>query len=181
MVRYRLRDISVFFKSNCCIRVKTENRDGLSCKSHPRPPAHKTKVYKIHEYFERLLEHEPLYATTITIGNKTIGKMSYHDQYKYFVKLIREKRPYNGAIKYIYHFELTQNGQLHAHGVETGGYSANFHEAFGLLGKHNLSPKAYLEVVKVNFSKYLEYINKENIKPIISNVTNKDVHVMVHT
>lgn len=179
-MKFKLKDISIYFRSQCCNALEDKKEDGPTCKSHPRPPRQLIGTDNIHYYFTALAEQEPLFATTITIGNKYVGSMSYHQQYNYFVKLITRKRPYHGDIKYVYHFELTSNGQLHAHGVESGGYAANFHEAFGLLGKHNTSSQAYKPIIDRNFSSYLLYINKENVKPPLHNITKKDIHDITH-
>lgn len=178
--RYKLADISIWFTpKNGELAAVVENHYSVTCPSSPRGMVPNSEHdcenrKKVHKYFLELAKHEPLYATTITIGTKYVGCMSYHDQYKHIIKLMKLSRPRGNSVKCIYHFELNSNGQLHAHGIETGGYAANFRSAFGMLGKHNLSKASYMKVN--NLPEYMKYINKENIKPYYYNVMKKEIN-----
>lgn len=113
-----------------------------------------------------------LNATTITIGEKWIGKLSADQQYKVMAKDIRiHMRRYNhsGDNYYYYCFELQKNGQLHAHGIEAGTYSTPFIEMFERYGKRNRHKKSFTPVSDLD--KYFEYITKECTYPTITNIT----------
>lgn len=167
---YVLHDISKWFNR----RGRAIDDISSTCQSSPQPAGDdQHNITLVHNYFKLLSRHEPLYATTITIGNKYIGKLDWNGQYKAFIKLLRENRNKRQPIKCIYHFELTKNGQLHAHGIETGGYAANFQNAFGILGKHNYHKNSYTKINDID--SYCKYINKENVKQVYYNITKKDM------
>lgn len=175
-VKYLLKDISVFFTSKCCNREQPKKCMANPCGSHARVlPA----IEKIHRYLETLsVRGCDMNKTTITIGNKIIGMKSYKEQYDDICRIIKLERPYRGAIKYIYHFELQKNGQLHAHGLEIGSYMQNYVEAFSCIGARNAHPKSFVAVKRGDsITEYLRYMNKENILPMITNITKKE---MIH-
>lgn len=182
---YKLADISIWFtKENRELKAIVERRYAVPCKSSPRGMVPNKEQdsgnrKKVHDYFTELAKHEPLYCTTITIGQKYVGCMSYHDQYSYILKILKVARSRNNVIKCCYHWELTGNGQIHLHGIETGGYSQNFADAFGVLGKHNQHTNSYVKCIHTNLSGYLRYINKENIKPFYYNISNNDLNQML--
>lgn len=174
---YKLADISIWYRKNGELELETVKSYSVPCQSSPRKldPLNKFDIEhkkRAHAYLVDLSTKETLYATTITIGNKYVGCLSYHDQYEKFIKVMKMNRKKNDTIKCIYHFELNSNGQLHAHGIETGGYAQNFKDAFGVFGKHNLHKDSYKKIT--NIRSYLKYIDKENIKPWFTNL-HKDI------
>lgn len=162
----RFKDITFYFKSSCCNGQSSAAKPPLSelCQNGP---LHRQHTH-IEQWFNKNID---MHAATITIGNKYYGKLSYKDQYKHMVKAIKRTYPYHGDTKYVFHFELQSNGNLHAHGVVINGYQNKFIDGFNHLGLRNTHDKSY-EPIK-NISKYLEYINKENILPPITNIASK--------
>lgn len=164
-----LINIEKFFLKNSCCNSDTS----APCqKYHPNNRAiNNAQVYFRH----RFQRDNTLYAPTITIGNKRYGAMSAEDQYKNMVKDI--KRVYNKGmeIKYLFYFELTQNGILHAHGV-CDGYQNIFIDGFHKYGKHNTNDKSYPEIKAINYFDYIkkEYNEKMKYKPI-TNVNKIDL------
>lgn len=108
------------------------------------------------------------HATTITIGNKWIGKKSAKQQYKQLVRDIKRHIGYRSAVKYLYVFEYQHNGHLHAHGVELGSYQQQFIESFSKYGRRNSCSESFQTVKHID--KYLEYIDKEHAFPYITNI-----------
>lgn len=168
----KLKDISIFFmpKSQCCVKLEATES---TCQRSPKSK----KITMAHEYFKIMYGAAPtsIHATTITIGEKWIGKLSSEVQYNLFKRHIQKHiAPYTADdAKYCYHFELQQNGQLHAHGIEFGTYHNRFIESFIDFGKRNKHPDAFTHVIDID--KYLEYIDKENIFPPITNVKKGDL------
>lgn len=166
----KLKDISIFFmpQSNCCISKATES----TCQRSP-----KKSIALAHKFFKLKYNIAPdsMKATTITIGEKWLGKLDSKVQYEIFKKRIRDHMaPYrfDGA-RYCYHFELQSNGQLHAHGIEFGTYENRFIESFGDFGKRNKHAESYTKIHDID--KYIDYINKDNIYPPITNVKGGDL------
>lgn len=160
------KDISIFFsvKSNCC---NSSTAEGDPCRNY----AKKVDPHKYFKYYSD--KGVDVYATTITIGRKWLGRKSADDQYKQFVKDIKRKWLYHGKEKYCYHFELQNNGQLHAHGLHMNGDWASFIECFSDYGDRNTKKEAYQKCR--NIQGYTEYIDKENAYPPIHNILKKDI------
>lgn len=158
-------DISLFFKTNCCVS-KSSSHEVAPC----RNSAQKHTPY---DYMKYLYNKDcPLHITTITIGTKWLGKLSAKEQYKVFVKHIKKHIPFHAEdMRYIYNFELTSNGQLHAHGLEYNTYQNRFAESFSIFGKRNEHPKSF-QICR-NIDGYITYINKENVYPSITNIQRK--------
>lgn len=149
----KLKDISLFFISDCC--------NGGAKPLSKRPPAIDPIKY-FQKRFNTLPEHnESLHAATITIGNVYYGKMSSEQQYKHFVKAIKNCYPYNGETKYVFYFEFQKNGQLHAHGAIYNGYQSRFADHFNKFGLRNCHDLSYQQIKK---SDYFSYIIKEKEK-----------------
>lgn len=150
-----LKDVILFFSSSCC----NNNSESSEISNFPCQNSHEMA------YISGLPSGISAHAATITIGNKHYGKMSYKDQYKHMVRTIKDTYRFRGETKYTAHFELTKNGQLHAHLLIINGYQVIFAEAFDKFGRRNSHLQSYQDCK--NIPKYLEYINKENIlKPI---------------
>lgn len=162
----KLKDISIYFslKSSCCNKQE----------SSPMPCRNSPQILDTHKYFKYWYNKGvDIDITTITIGSKWLGRMSADEQYKQFVKDIKKGYPFHGKTKYVYHFELQNNGMLHAHGIHMESYRDKFIETFDHYGKRNSHKESY-QVCR-NITGYLEYINKSNIYPPIHNVLKKDM------
>lgn len=140
-------------------------------------PDRRSPLMDIHRYIKyHLVKGVSMHKTTITIGVKRYGKLSYKDQYKDMVSSIKKHIPYHSEEKrYLYHFELTKNGILHAHGIEISTYQTVFSDDFNKYGLHNTKDQSFVEIKRKTIDEYLKYINKENICPWISNITLKDI------
>lgn len=166
----KLKDISIFFQinSNCC-KDSSTNEESKPCRNYPR-------ILTQHNYIKQLYnENCTIYSTTITIGNKNIGRLSAEDQYTLMVKDIKQHIRYHSESKYIYHFELQKNGQLHAHGVEYNTYRNRFIESFSKYGRRNEHKDSFQECR--NIDGYIDYISKEDVFPPISNIQKKDIAI----
>lgn len=164
----RFRDITLYFKSSCC-----DNTEGQA--SSPCRKAAPQKRLTIYDYFYNLSSQGvPLYAATITIGNKKYGSMDSANQYKHFKKAIKQYIPFHSQDKYVFTFELQSNGQLHSHGITTSGYLVNYTENFYKFGSRNGNPKS-LEPIK-SIESYIKYIQKEQVFPTLTNVMKKDLN-----
>lgn len=155
-------------KSTCC-----EEYAGRSAETECKPLSERSPSKALQQI--NLLKQYyalgyTLKATTITIGEKWLGKLSYQDQYRIFIKRIKKYYPFHGPVKYYYCFELTNNGQLHAHGIEYGGFQRRFIEAFSNFGKRNEHKESYKDIKS---DKYFDYIHKECVMPSIHNITKR--------
>lgn len=186
--KYTVRDITLYFKSNCCNKTV----ESKPCENSPpansnclffkrkktiiNPTVDYDNVNRVHLHFKNAqADGVQLVKTTLTIGNKEIGKLSYIDQHKYFIKLIKSftlhHKKCGNDVKYIFHFELQSNGMLHAHGIEMNGNQTIFNLHFTKLGVRNSHQKSYDEVKRyIGIEEYLNYINKENILPPFTNI-----------
>lgn len=160
----RILNIEKFFLNFTCNEKRKKER--YPCRNAPR-------TMECHRYFRERQPLDSLYMTTITIGNKFYGRMSAEGQHEHMVKAIKEHIKYYGEHKYIYHFELQKNGQLHAHGLESGTYQQKFHNDFAHFGCRNKHKKSFQKVR--NLEGYLQYINKENVFPPIHNIKRSDI------
>lgn len=116
-----------------------------------------------------------LNITTITIGRKWLGRKSADEQYNIFVKRIKSHIPYHSNSKYVYHFELTNNGQLHAHGLEYNSWQSNFVSSFADFGHQNTKSISFKPVAHAKgLLAYIDYMDKENAYPMIHNIMKKD-------
>lgn len=178
---YTCKDIRLFFTSSCCNMQmalgpnEDSPEDDTSCQSHAKI-RHRYKVPdNIIDYLVKKCKDTSNYAksTTITIGNKRYGSLSAKDQYKHIKKAIKKHIPYRSEKKYLYTFELQNNGQLHAHGLELGTYQATFIESFGKFGRRNTHNESYQNTKHVR--KYLEYMNKDPIFEPVHNIMKKEI------
>lgn len=161
-MRYRnlkLLDISKYFTPQ-----SSPERSGGPCRnSAPLTP----------EKFFFQVKQCDLYSVTITIGNKLYGKLNYKEQYSELKFTIKKVYPFHGNTKYLFRFELQNNGQLHAHGILYDTYHVKFVEGFCKFGTRNLHKDSF-QLCR-NLEGYLEYINKENILPCLHNIQKKDI------
>lgn len=165
------KDISIFFMSQCC----QKSTDGTS-----KPCRISAQKIAPHDYFKFWYNKgTDVICTTITIGKKWLGRKSADDQYKQFVKDIKRAYPFHGKTKYVYHFELQNNGHLHAHGLEIDGYNDTFICAFADYGSRNKSKEAYQKCR--NIDGYCDYINKDNEYPPIHNILKKEIREIEQT
>lgn len=163
MTRYTCKDISIFFQSSCC------NKQIESSNFSKKSPCPNSAKIGRSAYIKKMADDSiTMHATTITIGNKWLGKKSAKDQYEVFVKRIKQHIPYHSSNKYLYHFELQNNGQLHAHGIEIGTYRAAFIESFGDFGMRNRHGEAFTKIKSLD--KYILYMDKSNDFLPISNI-----------
>lgn len=152
---------------NCCQAVPLSN-------GYPSQSTPKTSTYLefLQHFHDMGIDFN---ATTITIGNKWIGKKSSDQQYQIMKKDIRKHINRNKHRQehtwYYYNFELQQNGQLHAHGIEVNTYLAPFHESFESYGKRNVHRESFKKMSNLN--SYFEYIEKEKAYPTVTNITKK--------
>ncbi len=124
-------------------------------------------------YFKRWYnKNVDMHAVTITIHGKYYGKMSYKQQYNDMVKTIKSTYSYHGETKYMFRFELQENGNLHSHGILMNTYVNKFHEAFHKYGQRNRHKLSFQPLR--NIDAYIKYIDKENILPMIHNIKKKD-------
>ena len=166
----RTIDISIFFTSQCC---KHNSNNGGASLVRPTPKKEgrcppsviRARQWALNNGFSAIAE-------TITIGNKHIGKLGIEKQYKLIKKRIREYGRFE-ELKYIYHFELQSNGNLHAHGIQFFGFQDRFITFFNDIGRHNMNDKSYQPVK--DKKAYLDYINKENLFTPITNITKEDL------
>lgn len=170
-MKVKFKDITIYFPSRCC-NGSLEQGDS-PCQSHAQIDG---AVERSHKYMREMYKRGCIVnATTITIGNKAIGRLSSKDQYKVLKRRIKRHIPYNSEEeRYVYHFELQNNGQLHAHGIEYNTYRGRFTDSFYDIGKRNLAIESFNKVS--NIDRYIDYINKENVYPAITNVRRKDMH-----
>ncbi len=167
-------DISIFFtpKHRSPVGVKAKPNPEGSCRTYaPRAlPAIIPDNYFLY-YAHTGIE---MSAATITIGYKHILKLSYKEQYAMMVKEIKKTYKFHSdSIKYLFRFELQENGSLHAHGLIMNGYQNVFHTNFLKFGIHNTKALSYQTCR--NIKGYLKYINKENVLPPIHNIRKKDL------
>lgn len=160
-----MSDISLFFK--CCNTIAERSSKRSAELLSERRPNRATCWDAIKILHERKCT---LHAATITVGVKWLGKLSADEQYVRFVKQIKKYYPYNGNQKYIFCFELTKTGVLHAHGVMYDTYWNNFIEAFSDFGSRNSHKDSFQLVVS---EKYFAYMQKEQEYPTIHNFTKK--------
>lgn len=160
-----------FLKTKCCTNTG-ESRAPAPCQNSP---PHTRQILRGLEYFTNMFNQKvDLNAATITIGNQKYGSLSAKDQYTDMVKTIKKVYRKDMNIKYIFFFELTKNGQLHAHGI-VDGYEIIFKDGFQKYGKHNTNDKSYESMVSLT---YIEYIKKEwkgTKYPPITNITKQDL------
>ncbi len=167
------------FNSDCCNQVFNLVKRGVtSCPSHAKK-SHQlrgsgaipldTITYLINKSSGT---KNYAHATTITIGNKRIGRLSQKKQYREFVRRIKRQYPFRGKVKYLYCFEEQMNGQLHAHGWTLGDYQNHFISSFSDFGKHNMNSKSFQPIG--DLAKYGLYINKENAYPPLTNITKRE-------
>ena len=137
--------------------------------SAPLAPAAKSVNLYFKKWYNKKVD---MHAVTITIGNKHYGKMSYKQQYSEMVKTIKATYLYHGETKYLFRFELQNNGNLHSHGILMNSYENKFHEAFHKFGQRNRHKLSFMKCR--NIDGYLTYIDKENVLPMIHNIKKKD-------
>lgn len=117
-----------------------------------------------------------LFAGTVTIGRKWIGKLNDVDQYKIIKQRIKSYMGYNDDAKYYFVFEHQKNGQLHAHTVYYNMYQNRHIEAFGDMGSRNGHNASFKPINK--FDNYWNYIHKDQDKmysfPVVHNIKKKD-------
>lgn len=187
--KYYIPDITTYFISECCSSKKEPNpcekappKNGYVLKFSKRVKkilqreVNYDAISKVHLHLSNLhADGIDMVKTTITIGVRDVGKLHYKQQYLKMIDLIKKYHKYQNKcgndVKYIYHFELTQSGQLHAHGLEYNTTRINFEHIMGTIGSRNRHPSAYIEVKRfVGIKEYLNYINKENILAPITNI-----------
>lgn len=163
-----------FLKANCCT---SNNGDSQPCQKNP--PNNRAHEWALNYFKTRFQRKNTLYACTITIGNQKYGSLSAKEQYNDMVKTIKKAYPAKGDYKYIFFFELTKIGQLHAHGI-TDAYQSRFIEYFNKYGKHNSHDKSYPEMADIG---YISYISKEyhpqNVFKPITNVNKLDYNNII--
>lgn len=163
------KNIKLFFsvKSSCC----------QSSESKANPCRNSAQITEPLDYLRALhskTSKNCWHVTTITIGTKWLGRMAAEHQYDIFVKKIKRHIPYHHKTKkYIYHFELTESGQLHAHGIEYNTCQNEFIESFQDFGSRNCHKKSFQELR--NFEGYTKYIDKDNTFPSITNIKKSDM------
>lgn len=167
----KLQDISIYFTSSCCKKqsnkVSSKNLKNSSL-------SELTPNNSIYNYFLDLSPDIELHAATITIGNKHYGRMSAEEQYFEMKDSIKKFIPFHSKTqKYIFEFELQNNGQLHAHGIIQGVFQNKFIESFYHFGRRNSHNKSYQDIKHV--SNYIDYICKERIFPTVHNIKKHDV------
>ncbi len=166
-------DISIFFlpkhRSSVAGKAKPKQRSAL-VGPMPRglPPAIIPDNYFLY-YSHTAINQD---SATITIGYKHILKLSYKEQYAMMVKEIKATYKFHSDTKYLFRFELQNNGSLHAHGIIQNGYANVFHTNFLKFGIHNAKKASYDQCR--NTKGYLAYINKENVLPPIHNIRRRD-------
>ena len=155
-----------FLKTNCCV---SKNEDSTPCQKNPLN--NRSHEWALNYFTTRFQRNNTLYACTITIGNQKYGSLSAKEQYDDMVKTIKKAYPTKGEHKYVFFFELTQMGIIHAHGI-TDAYQSRFIEYFSKYGKHNTNDKSYPEMADIG---YIKYISKEyhplNVFKPITNIT----------
>lgn len=177
---FSFKDITTYFVSSCCqssdgaISSNAEAEEYVA-ESLVRTLPKLRFTTEIKECLIHLAGQNTCFSPTITIGNKYYGRLSAQTQYKHFVKAIKGYLPYHGEIKYIFTFELQANGQLHAHGFQTGGFQARFIEACSKFGRRNSHDASFQRTKHI--PKYLDYINKEPVFPYITNIMKKDIRL----
>lgn len=170
-MKFKLKDISVYFKSSCCnsnIALRSESPRDSSCQTAIKvcKPFDAEKYHNIvKEYFNL---GTTFHALTVTIGApaKFLGMMSADDQYQYLKKHIRAYFN-NQDIMYIFHFEITKSGTVHCHGI-SNMYQKRFVEAFAQLGTRNAHKDSFQPIHSID--KYLTYCNKENAYQMVTNI-----------
>lgn len=175
----KLQDISLFFKSKCCYTELNNKQSYPLVETLPE----KIEPLLFFRHMENILgyQSESLHVATITIGNQYYGKLSAEHQYIHFIKAIRECYPYRGNTKYLFYFEFTSIGQLHAHGIIYNGYRSRFIDYFNKFGSRNIHKDSYQPLRNKG---YLEmYIHKDKNKminyPPIHNIMRKDINTLV--
>jgi len=166
----KLLNIEKFFlKSNCC---NSTNEDGRPCQSHPRPTSPDPQQY-FRYYFNKNCTID---APTVTIGNIKYGQLSANEQYTAIIKTIKQCYPYHGNTKYMFYFEFTKSGVIHAHGAIIDGYQSRFIDYFNKFGQRNTNNESYQQVKKID---YFDYIKKDQDKMIkykmIHNIKKQDM------
>lgn len=167
----KLKNIAISFVSDCCTKLNEQPIENGSTSSQ----THAKIRPELRDYIMR--DPSTKSATTITIGNKWIGKLSSRKQYIEFCKAIRKHIGKRDPVKkYLYVFELQDNGQLHAHGVEIGTWQASFIESFQHFGRRNVHDASFCRVKSID--KYLTYMDKEHAFPYITNIRSSDIKKM---
>lgn len=163
-----IRDISLYFRPKCCIKEESSiERSEMPCQNSPPPRGP-------YDYFRKMFNKGVcLHATTITIGNKRYGRMSDKEQYQEFKKAIRQHIKFHSNSRYIYEFEHTKQGQLHAHGIEYNVYQNRFSESFHKFGARNGHKDSFQKIKAID--EYIKYITKDKEFPTLTNVGKKDI------
>lgn len=135
-------------------KIKTTPKQKLQWQHISGPSLSKFKQYI--EYC-RLNSGEVKAATVTVQQNKHYGSMSSRQLYK----KITEAMHFGGqpGRLYVYFFELTQSGMLHAHGIEINNTHANYIAQFKQLGQRNTHAESYKDIS--NVSSYVDYITKD--------------------
>jgi len=164
-----------FLRQSCC----SNTGDSQPCQKNP--PTDRSINNALNYFTKRFTNKNTLYACTITIGNSKYGSLSAKEQYNDMVKTIKKAYPAKGNYKYIFFFELTQLGIVHAHGI-TDAYQSTFIEWFSKYGRHNQNDKSYPEMADIGYIKYIskEYHPLNQFKPI-TNVTKLDYNIIAST
>ncbi len=146
-MKYKLRDISIFFKSTCCTKESGPEIGTISpCQTAPE---------NVRQIFEEL-EGTDLIACTITIGNIKYGKLAYYEQHAHMCEAIR-KLP--KSCKYYFRFEFQKNGQLHAHGIAYNLYQEPYVACVSRFGTRNSHQESFQEIK--HLKNYLDYMEKD--------------------
>lgn len=166
----KLLNIEKFFlKSSCC---NTNNEDGIPCQSHPRLININPQIYFKH-YFKKNVHID---GPTVTIGNIKYGQLSAKDQYTAIVKTIKQCYPYHGNTKYMFYFEFTKSGVIHAHGAIIDGYQSRFIDYFNKFGSRNTNNDSYQRVKTIDYFKYIQKDKEKMIKyKMIHNIKKSDM------
>lgn len=116
-------------------------------------------------------------CTTVTIGNKVLGRLSFTQQVKELKKEVRMHMKRFSKQRFYYCFEENSSGVAHAHGIEIGTYQQNFINSFQHIGNHNKNNKSF-DKLKSSKEKYWAYVNKDvqklSIAPI-HNINKNDI------
>jgi len=165
----KLLNIEKFFlKSNCC---NTNNEDSITLvRTIPNKPDPQ-------QYFKYYFNKKcTIDAPTITIGNVKYGKLSAKEQYIEIVKEIKQCYPYHGNTKYMFYFEFTKSGVIHAHGAIIDGYQSRFIDHFNKFGTRNTNNDSYQQVKTIDYFNYIQKDQEKMIKyKMIHNIKKQDM------
>lgn len=169
----KMTDITQFFKPKlagpCQNAVQGDNR-----RTSVRPASSRKSV----PYNYLMQCHKDSWnCTTITIGNKQYGRLSFNEQVKELKKEVRAHMKRYSKQRYYYCFEENSSGVAHAHGIEIGTYQQNFINSFKHIGNHNTNDKSFCPL-KSSKEKYWAYVNKDvaklKIQPL-HNINKQDI------